>query len=158
VTVPADDGDLYFSTETYYQDLVPNECNSGIYQGNSISSPVVDITLYKDAASIYTDYKVYSDQFNYPLLVSTYNAGVVWRVTIEYVWYGSAAPDYTLKVYSKQALSILDSDGNTNVLNYDGSSPSAFTESTYSGMKNWYPLVEADDGIQTLRDIIEISL
>ena len=61
VTVPANDGALYFSAETYFQDLVPNECTSGTYQGYSLTNPVIDITLYEDGSSTNTAYKLYAD-------------------------------------------------------------------------------------------------
>ena len=82
VTVPANDGALYFSAETYYQDIVPTECTTGSYQGYSLTSPVIDITLYEDGSSTNTAYKLYADQFNYPLLITSYSAGVVWTVTV----------------------------------------------------------------------------
>lgn len=101
VTVPASDGALYFSAETYFQDLVPNECTSGTYQGYSLTNPVVDITLYEDGSATNTAYKLYADQFNYPLLITSYSAGVVWTIAVTITWFGSVAPDYTVKVYSK---------------------------------------------------------
>jgi hypothetical protein len=30
-TIPAEDGALYFTVESYYNDLIPNECTSGTY-------------------------------------------------------------------------------------------------------------------------------
>lgn len=131
VTIPASVGALYFSAETYYQELIPNECASGTYQGYSLPNPVVDISLYEDGSSSRTTYKLYSDQFNYPLLLTNYNAGVVFTITVQFTWFGSPAPDYTVKVYSQQDLEIKNHRGLTNVLNYDGTLPSAFTESTF---------------------------
>lgn len=61
VTVPASDGDLYFMAETYYQDMVPEECTTGTYQGNSVNAPILDITIYKNGATVSSIYKIYSD-------------------------------------------------------------------------------------------------
>lgn len=129
VTVPAADGGIYFMAETYYQDIVPEECTTGTYQGNSLTAPVVDITIYQDGSSVSSVYKIYSDQFNYPQLVTSYNAGVVFRIAVQYTWFGSVAPDYTVSLYSKQNLEIKNSNGGTNVVHYDGSEPSGFTVS-----------------------------
>jgi len=159
VTVPADDGDLYFTTESYYQDLVPNECTTGTYLGNQVTSPVIDIELYKDAQTITTAYKLYSDQFAYPLLITSYDAGVVWKISVQYTWFGSSAPDYTLKVYSKQDLSLLDASGNSIVLNYDSTLPTAFTgEEPYLGMDAWFPTEDMlDDGFNSLGDVFRVA-
>ena len=105
VTVPAADGGVYFMAETYYQDIIPEECTTGVYDAGSsavtLSSPVLEITIYEDGATTSSTYKIYSDQFNYPLLKTTYNAGTVFRIAIKYTWFGSVAPDYTISVYSK---------------------------------------------------------
>ena len=61
VTVPAADGGIYFMAETYYQDMVPEECTTGTYLGNTVTAPVLDITIYQDGATVSTVYKVYSD-------------------------------------------------------------------------------------------------
>lgn len=124
VTVPAAEGGIYFMAETYYQDMIPEECTTGDYNAGSsivtVTTPVVDITVYKDGDTTPSTYKIYSDQFNYPLLITTYNAGTVFRIAIKYDWIGSAADtvtqdyqpikDYTVSVYSKQDLTILDAN------------------------------------------------
>lgn len=120
VTVPAVDGDLYFMAETYYQDMVPEECTTGTYQGNGVNSPVADVTVYQDGSEISTLYKIYADQFNYPLLKTSYSAGVVFRIAVKYTWFGSVAPDYTVSVYSKQNLQLKNAAGGLNVKHYDG--------------------------------------
>ena len=51
------------------------------------------------------------------------------------MWFNSPANDFTLKVYSSfQGVDIFDSNNNKNIINYDGSSPSGFTNSNYTGM------------------------
>ena len=94
--------------------MIPNECTSGTYQGYSLPNPVTDLSLYEDSASSSTAYKLYSDQFTYPILITSYSAGVVWKIKVQYTWFGSPAPDYTLKVYSTQDLEIKDANGNTS--------------------------------------------
>ena len=66
-----------------------------------MTAPVIDITIYEDGSEVSTTYKIYSDQFNYPLVKESYTAGVVFRIAIQYSWFGSVAPDYTVSVYSK---------------------------------------------------------
>jgi len=157
VTVPADDGALYFSVESYYQQLIPNECTSGTYQGYSLPNPVADITLYEDGSTANTAYKLYSDQFVYPILLTSYSAGVVFTMKVTFSWFGSPAPDYTLKLYTKQDLEIQDSNGDTSILNYDGSSPSGFTDSVFCGM-DCTPTVDDSDEeeeITNLGDVLD---
>ena len=85
-----------------------------------MSAPVADVTIYQDASTVSSVYKIYSDQFNYPLLVNSYSAGVVFKIAVQYTWFGSVAPDYTVSVYSKQNLEIKNQGGSTNVVHYDG--------------------------------------
>jgi len=48
-------------------------------------------------------------------------------------WWGiSSDSSYTVNVYSKQDLDIVDWFGNTNEVQMDGSSPSGFKDSSYS--------------------------
>lgn len=61
ITTPSADGALYFTVESYYQDLVPSECTQGTYSGFALSNPVIDIELWEDGASTYTAYKLYAD-------------------------------------------------------------------------------------------------
>ena len=61
ITVPADDGGLYFTVETYYQNIIPNECTTDIVDfggGNTaqLSNPLLDYEVWKDGASTYTAY------------------------------------------------------------------------------------------------------
>jgi hypothetical protein len=68
---------------------------------------------------------------------SAYSAGDVYNFGVEMKeWrdYPSAHRDITVAIYSKQTLDIKDANGSTNVLHYDGSLPTGFTESTYRGM------------------------
>jgi len=77
------------------------------------------------------------DIYHWPIQVieSNYTAGDKFIITVQYNWqFGLGrypARDYTVKVYSKQNLSVLDSQGKTNMWHMDGQFPSAFTESHY---------------------------
>lgn len=75
-----------------------------------------------------------SDQFSYPILLKTYSAGDRFKVRAKYLWFDSPAKDYTVGIYSKQNLEVLDSTGSSNILHMDGKTPSGFTKSTYRGM------------------------
>jgi hypothetical protein len=44
---------------------------------------------------------------------------------------GSPAKDYTVKVYTKQDVRVVDINGETSVIHMDGKTPSGFTESKY---------------------------
>jgi len=103
MTVPENDGSLYFTAETYYQEMIPNECTTGSYVGYTLPNPVIDMSLFEDGSSSYSAYKVYSDQFNYPFLITSYSAGTVFSLKVKYTWFDSPAKDYTVKLYSKQS-------------------------------------------------------
>ena len=91
MTVPSADGGIYFMAETYYQDMIPEQCTSGNYDAGSstvaVTSPVVDITVYENGATTSNVYKVYADQFNIPLLLHTYSAGTEFRIAVKYTWF-----------------------------------------------------------------------
>ena len=38
--------------------------------------------------------------FAKPLIVSNYKAGTSLTITVNWYWYGSPSPDFTLKIYS----------------------------------------------------------
>jgi hypothetical protein len=139
ITVPANDGALYFTVETYYQNTIPTECTTGSVTfsngaTSTFSTPLVDYEVWKDGASSYTAYKYASDQFSYPILQTTYSAGDVYKVVVGYTWFNSPAKDYTVKIYSKQSLEVKNASGETNIQHMDGQEPSGFTSSTYRGM------------------------
>lgn len=83
--------------------------------------PLVYFPLYRGNSRL--DYTYYQDQFSRPIVVfesnsnilydsntsSTYSAGDTFTLKVEVNWGNSPAKDYTLKVYSKQTLTIKDS-------------------------------------------------
>lgn len=84
-----------------------------------------------------------SDQFSYPILITSYSGGDRFKVRAKYIWFDSPAKDYTVSIYSSQSLEVLNSTGQTNILHMDGQSPSGFTTSTYRGMN---PSNDVDGG------------
>jgi hypothetical protein len=122
--VPAQSGDLYFTVDTYYQGTIPWICTF-FYQ------PQVTYTVKKNGNILKT--MTYEEQWIEPYLVaeSTYAAGDAFTMEIDYYWDTFYAKDYTIKVYSKQTLSVKDSKGNTNMIHMDGKEPSGFTKSKY---------------------------
>lgn len=123
-----------------------------------MTNPVADWEVWKDGASAYTAYQFGSDQFSYPILITSYSAGDVYKVRAAYTWFNSPSPDYTVKIYSKQTLQVKSSTSTTNMIHMDGSSPSGFTNSTYKGMDNtdWKPVVAppADTEVNSFGDMI----
>lgn len=132
VTVPANNGDLYFSVDGYFQGMVPDSCWSGAY-------PIIRFTVYKNTQDVIVKNLYYYDAYHIPVQVTSgsYSAGDKFIMTVAYDWeYGSSsypwkAQDYTLKIYSKENLEIKDADGKTNMWFMDGRYPSAFTKSHY---------------------------
>ena len=149
--MPANDGDLYFTVESWYLDMVPESCTTGTYtytdsngnqQTDPMTKPIVYYALY-NAADTNTPLgqKYYVEQYSKPIKIAAadYTANTSFLLMVKYYWMNSPAKDYTVKVYSKQNLSVLDSNGNTNMKHMDGQTPSGFTDSTYTGMSNTGP-------------------
>jgi len=143
-TMPAKSGDFYVTVESYYENVVPKKCASGTdTDGSTVSNPTTRQALYKAGATAQTfaqmgETKYYQDQGHDPFMVkeADYAAGDVFAVYVKYDWWGSPAPDYTVKVYSTQTIEVLDEAEQTRQFHTDGQSPSEFTESTYCGMTN----------------------
>jgi hypothetical protein len=76
------------------------------------------------------------DQRTIPIIVSDYKAGTKFSITVEYRWDGLPVHrDFTVKVYSQfTGVNILDSNSETKISHFNGSSPSGFTNSNYKGM------------------------
>ena len=144
VFMPAQSGDLYFTVESYPLGTVPESCTPGsITSGGAttaVNTPLVRLEVFDSASGFSSPLGAlfYAEQFPRSILISEfqYSAGTTLTARVEYTWFGSPAPDYTITVYSKQSLEVVDGDGYTRVVNMDGSSPSGFTASTYSGMDN----------------------
>lgn len=99
---PSISSDYYFMVATYSHAIIPNACTTGtMSNGQSANYPVAYIAVYYGGTRI--DYKYYLDQFHRPILIAASNTVGVekYYIYVEYEYLGSPAPDYTLKVYSK---------------------------------------------------------
>ena len=102
VTYEGKGHDLYFSVETYYSGMIPNQCISGVYNDIALSDPVLDLRLYNPRTSELYDYKIYSEQFNYPLMLTQSSEWDFYRLDVQYTWFNYPAKDYTVKLYSPE--------------------------------------------------------
>ena len=89
ITVPANDGALYFTVESYYQEIVPLECTTGTVNlgggtTGTLTSPLLDYEVWKDGAASWTAYQYVPDQFSYPILITSYAGGDVFKVRVLY--------------------------------------------------------------------------
>lgn len=91
------------------------------------------------------------------MLLTSYSAGVVFTIKVTFTWFGSPAPDYTIKLYTKQDLTIADSQGDSSIINYDGTSPSGFTDSVFCGMDcvGGTNTTEEEEEITNLGDVLD---
>ena len=55
-----------------------------------------------------------------PVWVPDYKPGAYFEVSVQYKWYDSPGRDYTVKIYSKESIAILDGDNQENKLYTDG--------------------------------------
>lgn len=94
--------------ETYARGVVPDECHRGSfsYQGTSyhdMNRPVILYYVYKNyhQGGDYSAYKYFSDLYDKPILVTDYEAGDIFTVSVK-IWYvGSSVRDYSLTLYTK---------------------------------------------------------
>lgn len=152
---------MYFTLDTYYEGIIPNECQTGSFMNNdveynsNVNVVYFDFKFNGDMSAV--SYAFYFDQFAKPILVKTYETGDVVVIGVQMIWFSEVA-DYTLNVYSKMDLEITDADGNTSILNYDGQEPTGFTESTYRGMDWEAPApVEDDDDEEGGDEVVDLT-
>lgn len=138
VTLPDNDGDLYWTAETYYREMVPTECINGG------SVPQIWFSVYHIGENKNTKAgsQWYEEQFSRFVMVSesSYRSGDVYRAAVqmkEWRGYPNAHRDITVAIYSKQTLNITDASGKNYQEHYDGSLPTGFTESTYRNGVNY---------------------
>ena len=100
--------DLYFTVETYAHEIVPTTCTTGsIASGQSVSYPVAYIAVYNDNDDL-LEYQYYLDQRHKPIMVSASTNSAIYNIYVKYEFVGSPHNDFTLKVYSKYNIPILD--------------------------------------------------
>ena len=116
---------------------MPTICTTGsISNGQSVSYPVAYIAVYNDNNDL-LEYQYYLDQRHKPIMVSASTNSAIYNIYVKYEFVGSPHNDFTLKVYSKYNIPILDSNGNSIETHMDGQQPSGFTSSNFIGMDNW---------------------
>ena len=70
------------------------------------------------------------------LKAGTFKANMPLKIKVKYEYYQSLyGNDYTVKTYAKPAAQIKDKNGKTNMIHMDGTSPSGFTNSKFTGYK-----------------------
>lgn len=81
---------------------------------------MVTLTVSLNDEQIYEN--TYYEDWYMPVMLeeSEYEAGDEITITVLYDWVGRMSRDYTVSVYSKQDLEVLDEDGNTNMIHMDG--------------------------------------
>jgi hypothetical protein len=59
VDIPAIDGDLYVTVESYYQNVIPNTCTTGDHEGSTWNNPMMkyDVTQSTHTAMNNEDYR-----------------------------------------------------------------------------------------------------
>jgi hypothetical protein len=87
--------------------------------------------IYQNGKKLF-DYGIYifdSIQINYMLQENKYEAGDTFKIYVQYDWGGQmASRDFSVIIYSQQNLEIKDLNGQTNMLHYDGNSPSGLKQ------------------------------
>jgi hypothetical protein len=122
VTVPENKGDLYFNVESYYFNQVPEAC----YWLDSEGFISKSFNIFKNKEELYSFDALWdSIPINWYVPKNMYEAGDKFTMGVTYNWGGQAASrDFSVVVYSQQNLEIKDVKGQTNMLHYDGNSPS----------------------------------
>jgi len=70
-------------------------------------------------------------------MVKTYDPGTKFILNVQWTWNGNPNPDFTVKAYSQfSGVNIVDSSSQSQIIHYNGSSPSGFKNSNYTGMTN----------------------
>ena len=131
ITVPQNDGDLYFTLETYYPGMVQQSCIGGSYGGYNI----INFEVYNGRSRVMQS--AYADQYAKVAHVKErdYRAGSTFTIKAQVKWYNNPFWEYTARVYSKQDLDVKNDRGQTNMVHFDGQSPSGFTSSNYNGWR-----------------------
>lgn len=117
MTVPAQDGDLYFTYETYFPSMIPRICSG-------LMSLTFDVQFFKNEQLMTTHH--YDSEWNVPIQVleADYSAGDVFRMNVDINWYYNlwffGPMDYTVMVYSKQNIDVKDASGSTNQIDMPG--------------------------------------
>lgn len=146
-TVPEQNGTLYISVESYFKNMGSDYCylnKSGSY------SPRIHLTIYHNDQQVF-DFKSLPTMVSYHETFDedSYSAGDKFTIKVWFDWnWKASARDYSVVVYSKQNIQILDEEDHNNMLDYQGYNPSGFTSSFYrkgssdAGGQHWTPPIE----------------
>lgn len=88
----------------------------------------------------------YMDQMPYVAHIkeNDYSAGSTFKIKAQVKWFDNPNPEYTVRVYSKQDLTLVNENGQSNMIHMDGQSPSGFTDSNYNGWREGGAIVSTD--------------
>ena len=90
ITVPEVKGDLYFTVESYYANVVPKSCTTKEHtytsNGNQVTStltkPLLYFALYQEGVTSAIAIQYYTEQFHRPILRTSYNSGTVFKIAV----------------------------------------------------------------------------
>ena len=126
-TTPDSTSDLYVTVESYYQMMQPAECVGDVGYVD------MKLELFEPSGSRF-GIQYYWEQYHRPILVSnTEGLSGDWNVKVTSDFYDAPGNDYTVMLYSTHDIDIMDEDGQTSVFHTDGSEPSEFTDSCFTG-------------------------
>jgi hypothetical protein len=122
--MPSKDGDLYFGVESYYSSMYPLSCTEYLL-------PEVKFILSKNDEVIKA--MKYDEDRQKPILVreEDYDVKDNFTISIQYNWHWSTARDFTVTIYSRQHLEIVDWKKETYEIYMDGDTPNGFTKSNF---------------------------
>ena len=138
IEIPEEGSDIYISVESYYSNMHTEHCH--LDQHRHVPDTAFTITKGAKVLANITRLST-AHPWYYHLKPEHYSAGTVLSMTTKFNWHWQlAARDYSIVVYAKQNVTIKDSGGKTNMLHYDGQSPSGFTGSRYrTEQTGWTP-------------------
>jgi len=88
--------------------VIPTVCTLEPYTYN----PMLYFTVYKYDKGIWEIYASYErpDAYHVSIYINDYEPYDEYQISVEYLWYNSSAKDYTVKLQSKDALVLYDSN------------------------------------------------
>jgi hypothetical protein len=123
----------YFTIPRYNTGCI-NPSTTGPSAVGALNGPL-NVEIEVTATSGFSNSKTYHDMTSIPILINNYFASDVISIKIsKYQWNNGVVvanipSDYTISVYSKQLLKVLNPSSLNNQLYMDGRLPSGFTSS-----------------------------
>ena len=122
--MPENKGAIYISVESYFVDMIPEAC----FKNGQSPYPYVDIFIFHN--NVLVDKYIQKPEFQpfwYTAQQGRYKSGDSFTIKVQYNWNSQAvARDYSVVVYSQQNIEIVDEYYESNMLHYDGQTPSGF--------------------------------